>query len=279
MASHNAKDPIRREAFILKQLSSLDEWRGSLVHRAIEKYLIPSLQERKLISESDLTEKTITLAKKQFDFSEQQTYKDASFKKKDAGDSFLALREHEYGISIPQIDIDNFYEDIRQCYKFLYSHTKFLRFLLDGDSYIAEPLINFKFNGCTLVAKLDLVMSYSSSKLCIIDWKISRSQTSDYSKQLNFYALAALNKWRSYKVGDLFLVEANLLQGKLVKHFVRGENLLQIEDLIYRSLLDIRALTGDHKYNLDNLDDYEYANSPMSCEYCKFEKMCVRFSS
>ena len=195
------------------------------------------------------------------------------------GDNFLALREHEYGIPISQTDINNFYKALKECYDFLYSHAQFLRFLQAGDRYFPEYLIQFKSNGCTLVAKLDLVMPYSSNKLCIIDWKVSRSQTTDYYKQLYFYALTALNKWRNYKPEDLLLVEANLLQGKLVKHFVRQENLLQIEDFIYRSILDIRALTGDHKYNLDNLDDYEYTNSPMSCEYCKFERMCVRFAS
>jgi hypothetical protein len=44
MAFHNAKDPLRREAFMFRQLKSIDEWRGSLVHSAIELYLIKSLE-------------------------------------------------------------------------------------------------------------------------------------------------------------------------------------------------------------------------------------------
>ncbi len=282
MASHNAKDPIRREAFILKQLSSIDEWRGSLVHRAIELYLIASLQQGKIISQNELVEKTIDLAQRQFDFSRKQTYNDPGFKKKDAGDDFLALRKIEYGIPITQKDIDSLFNDIKQCYEYLYSHTRFLKFLQSGYNYLPEYLIPIKFNDYSLVSKLDLVIFYTSNKdekLCIIDWKTSRSQTSDYSKQLFFYAFAFLKKWRKYNAKDLLLVEANIFQGKITKHLVSEENLLQIEDFIYRSILDIQALTGDHKYNLDNLEDYGYANSPMSCEYCKFERMCVRLAS
>lgn len=282
MAWHNTKDPIRREAFILKQLSSIDEWRGSLVHRAIELYLSQSLQQSKIISQKELVEKTIHLAQRQFDFSCKQTYNEPGFKKKDAGDNFLALRDIEYGIPIPEKKIDNLYKDIQQCYEHLYSHTRFLKFLQSGYQYFPEYSIHKRFNDCNLSSKLDLVMLYKSDKadkLCIIDWKTSRSQTSDYSKQLYFYAFAALKEWRKYNAKDLLLVEANIFQGQIKKHFVSEENLLQIEDFIYRSILDIQALTGDHKYNIDNLEDYGYANSPLSCQYCKFQRLCVRFSS
>lgn len=279
MASHNAKDPNRREAHLLRQLCSLSEWRGNLVHFAMERYFIPALEQGILISCNELTEQTIVLSQKQFQFSEQRKYKEVGLTKTAAGDNFLALRDHEYGVPVHQADIDAVVEKIRQCYQFLYSQTKFLRFLQGGDWYCAELFLPFKFNRATIAAKLDLAMGYSSTKLCIIDWKIGSSQTSDYSQQLRLYALAAIQKWQRYKVEDLLLVEANLLQGKLIKHSISAKQMLKFEDFIYRSLLDIRALTADHKYNLEDLGDYEYANSPQSCEYCKFERLCMGLSS
>jgi hypothetical protein len=41
MASHNAKDPMRREMFILKQLKHLPVWRGILVHESLSNYFVP----------------------------------------------------------------------------------------------------------------------------------------------------------------------------------------------------------------------------------------------
>lgn len=279
MASHNAKDPIRHEAHILRQLCSLDEWRGKLVHLALERHFIPTLKQGTLISCSDLTKQTLDLAQKQFQFSEQRKYKEAGLTKTAAGDYFLALREHEYEMPVHQADLNAVFEQIRQCYRVLYSQTKFLSFLQSGDWYSAEPFLGFKFNGATINARLDLVIGYSNTKLCIIDWKIGSSKTSDYSQQLRLYAFAALQKWPRYKVEDLLLVEANLLQGKLVKHTVDATQLLKIEDFIYRSLLNVRALTSERKYSLEHLEDYEYANSPLSCEYCNFEQLCMRLAS
>lgn len=272
MAFHNAKDPIRREAFMLKQFSSLNEWRGSLIHRAIEKYFVPSLKQAQLISENEFIRQTIALGKRQLEFSKQQKYKEPNFKKKDAGDSFLALREQKE-------DIDSFYETIIQCCKYLYSQTRFLAFLQNCHRYSAEKRIQFKFNGTTLIGQLDLVLEYSDKKLCIIDWKTNRNQNSDYSKQLYFYAFAALNNWKNYNADDLLLVEANLLQGKLIKHRVSEKELLEIEDFIYRSTSDIQAVTRNQKYKIEDLENYKYANSSLSCEYCKMEKLCVRLAS
>lgn len=281
MASHNAKDTLRREAFILKQLSSLDEWRGSLIHKALEEYLAPSLQQHQIISVKELIEQTISLAKKQFEFSKKKNYRDANISKKAAGNSFLALRCHEYDIIIPQTFIDDLYQEIKQCYEYLYSQERFIQFLQQGNDYFTECLIQFKIHNCLVSAKLDLVMNYGKNKLCIIDWKISRSKTSDYSKQLNLYALAALNKWKwkKYNPEDLLLVEANIFQGKLTKHYVNEDSINTIDNLIYQSISQIKSLSGDSKYNLDSLEDYDYANSPLSCEYCNFQQMCVRLTS
>ena len=36
VAHHSAKDHVRRECFVLKQLKTIDQWQGLLVHKAIE---------------------------------------------------------------------------------------------------------------------------------------------------------------------------------------------------------------------------------------------------
>lgn len=44
MASHNARDPERREAHILKQLQQLTAWQGSVVHRILATDFLRALQ-------------------------------------------------------------------------------------------------------------------------------------------------------------------------------------------------------------------------------------------
>jgi hypothetical protein len=277
MAWHNAKDAGRSEAYHLKQLRGLQEWRGHVVHLALERFFVPSLKQRKMISREALTEATLQLAERQFLFSKGGDYKRGDADKKAL--DYLALREHEYGIAIQDDHLEKIYQQIRRCYEFLYSQATFLNFLQRADWHEAEPPLAFYFDGQKIAAKLDLVVRYKGSKLCIIDWKIAESQTSDYSRQLQLYAMAALNKWPAFKVEDLVLVEANLLQEEIRKHAIDRDGLLEIEDLIFQSLSDIRALTGNRPYSGQDLADYDFANSPGSCHFCNFERLCVRLSN
>lgn len=48
-AWHNAKDPLRRESFLLSQVKSMDAWRGNLVHEAIRSFVMPPLQARQAV--------------------------------------------------------------------------------------------------------------------------------------------------------------------------------------------------------------------------------------
>jgi hypothetical protein len=277
MAWHNARDVDRREAFLLSPLRGLAEWRGHVVHLALENYFVPSLKQRKMLSREALEAETLQLAERQFLYSQRGDYKREEADKQDP--NYLALREHEYGIAIRDEQIEEIRQQIRRCYDYLYSQTRFLDFLQHANWYSSEPRLDFYFEGQKIVAKLDLVVGYSNSKLCIIDWKIGESQTSDYSRQLQLYAMVALKKWASYKIGDLVLVEANLLQGEIIKHPIDDDGLLEIEDFIYCSLSEISALTGNRPYNEQDLGDYEYANSSDTCHFCKFERLCVRLSN
>ena len=282
MAHHNAKkDPIRREAHLVKQVSSLEEWRGKLVHLALEKYFVSSLQMGNIITCEELTQKTLLLAKRQIEFSQQRKYRKDGITKTKAGDSFLALRIHEPESNFDEQQVEGILEDVRQCYRNLYASKKFIYFLTDtANWYETEFRLSFKFDGVNIAAQPDLIVGYNDSneeaKLCVIDWKVGRSQTSDYSKQLNLYGLSVINnyKWSEYQIEDVLLVEANLLLNKFDGRFLKKSQELEIEDFLYRSIYDIEAVTGNRKYNLDDLEDYDYANSPLSCKYCKFEQLC-----
>ena len=260
-------------------MKGLEEWRGHVVHQALETFFAPSLERGALIPCEELTEETLRMAEGQDRFSERGDYKKGGVTKSENKLSYLALREHEYGIPIGDDQLETIFEQIRQCYRFLYSETKFINFLRGGQWYAAEPSLPFRFDGQTCVAKLDLVLKYNHSKLCIVDWKVGESLTSDYSRQLQIYALAALQKWPGFEARDLLLVEANLLQERIKPYRISEEELLEVEDFIYRSLSDIKALIEGRSYEELDINDFAYANSPGSCHFCNFERPCVRLSN
>ena len=278
MAHHNAKkDPIRREVYLIKQLSSLSAWRGRLVHLALEKYFVPSLENRNIISGDELTSKTLALAQKQLAFSRQKKYRQDGTTKTKAGDAFLALKIHEGDCHLERRQIETVFEDIKICYQNLYSHSRFIDFISkQADWYQTEFRLSFKSNQTTVVAQPDLVIGYGEKKICIIDWKTGRDRTYDRSKQLYLYALAVIksNRWSNYELRDILLVEANLLQNKFIKYTLDRFQESEIEDFLADSISKIEAVTGDSKYDLDRLDDYAYASNPSSCQHCNFASMC-----
>jgi hypothetical protein len=54
-ANHASKD-WRREAFILKQLKTLELWRGTLIHEGIQHYVVPALKKGAPLDWSGLAE-------------------------------------------------------------------------------------------------------------------------------------------------------------------------------------------------------------------------------
>jgi hypothetical protein len=71
-AWHNSRDTLRREAFVLKQLKTLELWRGLLVHEGIERHVVPRIQAGQVVDWDSAIAETIATAKQQFAFSGAQ---------------------------------------------------------------------------------------------------------------------------------------------------------------------------------------------------------------
>jgi len=111
---HNTRDPVRREAFLLKQVKTLELWQGSLVHRGIELYVIPQLQQNTGVDWNQVVQQTITMARRQFVFSAARRYREAGMSKTRAGDDYCALRGHETEEGVSTADFDAVVQVVRR---------------------------------------------------------------------------------------------------------------------------------------------------------------------
>src|SRR5262245_56043373 len=89
-AWHNARDPIRREAFLLKQVKTAELWHGSLVHRLIELHVVPALERDDTVDWDGLTQKAVEMATRQFQFSANRRYREPGMTKSSVGDDYCA---------------------------------------------------------------------------------------------------------------------------------------------------------------------------------------------
>lgn len=92
-AWHNARDPLRREAFLLSQLKIPETWRGSVVHQAIQMLVVPYLQNNQAVAWDQVIRGALALAERQFQFSLHRRYREAGMSKKKAlGDYWQQIR-------------------------------------------------------------------------------------------------------------------------------------------------------------------------------------------
>lgn len=278
VASHNARDSLRHEAYLLKQLQSLSTWQGSIVHRVLATSFLADVRAGRPIDPVALSTTAHDLANRQFAFSAARKYREPGQTKGAAGDAYCALYEHEYGEDIPSDRLDLVLTTITRCFEHLAGQEAFLAHLAGGSAHLAELPLNFKLAGSAITATLDLVYQGTNGQLVVVDWKVAGSETSDYSWQLLVYALAVARcgRWPTIEAEAIELYEANLLRNQVRQHLVSAERLQEAEDFIYRSLVEREELVGKDRFDDLNLDEFEVAERPGTCYHCNFASLCLR---
>jgi hypothetical protein len=278
LASHSARDPNRHEAYILKQLQHVSAWQGSVVHKILATELVPAMRRGQRIDIEALIPKAHEMAKRQFQFSASQRYRSVT-SKLSAGIDYCALFEHERGLKIGEHDLQSALDKIELCLNNLGSQLEFLSLIRSGNGHIAELPLSFSFHGVRVVAIPDLLFNGAAANPILVDWKISGSETSDYSRQLLLQALA-LTRTRVLAAEHperIEVYEANLLKNKIVRHPVTTERLEDAENLMYRSVTELLALTeGEDPSEIDP-NDFEVADRPSTCLHCNFAPLCIRY--
>jgi hypothetical protein len=281
MASHNARDPERHEAFILKQLQSLPAWQGNLVHKGIQKFVVPWLANGSLPDRDDVIRQTLAMADRQIAFSSSCQYRVAGQSKLGAGDSYCALFEHEYGISIAPERLLEVRETVSQCLRNLFDQHDFLEQLRHHSGHRTELLVDFKVADTRVVVQLDLLCFQGERMPVIIDWKVGRSESSDYSHQVMTYALSLLRSpmCANVPVEGISAYEVNLLKNQVKPHIVTEGKIIDTENFIFQSIEEIKAVSTDRTFESQHLEDYELARSWVTCMYCNFRKLCRGLST
>lgn len=275
MANHHPTNPERREAFVLKQLQDLPTWRGSLVDLGIERFIVPCLKSGRLPPLAEVLAGTLAIAHRQWEFSAHRRYRDAGLTKSASKDIFCALYPHEYGLPIGRADLEQVEADVREAFEALYAQTDFLALLMGHGWYQPKMRLHFRVAAASVKAELDLLFFRGDNQPTIVDWKAGHSAKSDYTWQMLVYALAVRRRWPDVQPDDIAVYEVNLSEGVIKNHPVTEERLIEAEDYIYRSVMEIEALTGGRKFSQQSLQAFDLANTPRTCAICNFRRLCL----
>jgi hypothetical protein len=146
MACHNARDPRRREAFLLKQLKSLELWRGNLIHLGIERFIVPALASGSAIPWDDAITSVLAIAREQFAFSAAARFREPGLSKTKAGDSYCALWPHAHGQAVDTGDVAEVEEKIVTAFRNLSQMNDFFGHLRNRSRYQPECRLHVPYH-------------------------------------------------------------------------------------------------------------------------------------
>jgi hypothetical protein len=281
-ANARAKDPKRREAYILSKLQSVAGWRGKLVDRIISQELVAALRRRQKITKPDLIATARSYFDRELDFALRHRVRDPGLKLSEA-DAVAAFRAIEYGEGVPEEQIAQAWQDIDTAIDNLFKMAR-LRSALNAASYlIAQRSLQFELAGVTVVAVPDVIAFHQDAPPLIVDWKVHATGSRDYRLQLALYALALARctphrdfpaSLGSFAPAEFHLLEAQLLVGIEHEYVLNATDFDELEDYVAVSTAEMLAATDGLANGDLCAEDFAVTEWPELCHRCVFQKIC-----
>jgi hypothetical protein len=292
LPAHCHSNALRRKAFELKNMQDLTMWAGSVVDSYLTQEIIPAISEGQSLDFEHFAEEAVKLAEAQFDFSRQGLYKNQT--KEAAGMVYAILDVHEIGQPYELADLDAAYTTIRQAISNIpqlrmpNSQQMLLDFLQQAFSLRSDVTNRYMhIEEARVCPQIDLI-AYVKGKPVVIDWKVSLSSTSDYSRQLIIIGLAILRhrnlvvtSKRPYEYSDIRLLEVNLIKdgGYVREHDFTQERANDILDDINLSSGDISQLIRNRLPKDIPITDFPgLENGGYLCDTCPFYMLCTHLN-
>lgn len=286
VANFHHTDRLRRKAYELKNINSLTMWKGTVVDVFLETVIIPKLAAKQALDFNQLADDIVAFAKVQYEFSKARRYTDRSLKRGQLKGKFCILDIHELGRDYTEVEIAEAYDVMRAAVlnipQIVMTDSELLiTFLQRCKSLIPNVVNRSGFIGeQTITPQIDLIAYDTNWKPNVIDWKVSESFVSDYSRQLIVCGLAVyLNRLQAqhdkgvYEYSDIKLYEVNLLQAKVKQHDFSEDRINDVIDYINLTGGDLELLHTN--YEQANPDNFETTENEASCKFCNFRPLCA----
>jgi hypothetical protein len=285
LANHKSRDPLRREAYLLKQLQSMYAWRGSLVDSIIHKLIVPKIRSKSLPSEDEVIDFSMKLMDKQLEFGKASKHRCPNITKSKRNNEYCAFYEVEYNGGISEEALQEARQDVLTALRNLI-HSDFLRKIITNSTYVtAQRSLVFQFENTTISCTPDLLTFFSNAPPLIVDWKVHSFSNAESWLQLGVYAVALSRiephqdfpddiKNQLNDPTNIRLVEYQLLKNKQREYSLSLEDIADIYDYIFTSCTEINKLVNGKKHDSLDINQFQTARSPKTCETCQFKKLC-----
>lgn len=257
-----------RLAYLLKQMTGLDMWGGSIVHDVVETAL-QDLRWGRLVTVEELKRRARERMVRQW---RESKSKEWEFDPKRRFNLF----EHYY--ADPTVDARSVTvrERVDRCLEnFRRSKTYAELQGVKRNGWVAvEVLEKFPVGGDPVWVKVDCAFrSPDHGGLVIVDWKTGKRRD-EHRQQLECYALQAVHKLRDIEAEDVTLRAVYLDEGGEVDLLVTRDDLAALEAFIASSMAEMKAALSDVPANVARQEDFPMTTDLRTCGRCGFRELC-----
>ncbi len=255
-----------RRLYVLKQLTSRQQWAGRVVHDAVEMVLRAIAQGHELPPEPFIRD-VVERMRADWRSSKARHYQD--------NPKTAALFEHEYAIDLR----DEVWLALRQhvvaCIRNFYRlpllaeirRTPLAHWLIEYSSKA------FELDGVAIWVAPDFGFWTEADRLVLVDWKTGASDPDATAFQLGCYALYAHDVLKR-PPGQVDLLEANLREGVVTDVHWDDARLEAIRERIRLSIRSMKAYLADPEANVAVIDNFERTEELRLCRWCNFRAVC-----
>ncbi len=257
-----------RLAYLLKQITGLAAWGGSVVHDVVETAL-HDLKWGRLVTVEALQKRARELMVRQW---RESRSKEWEFDPKHRSNLF----EHYYGDTSVDRRSVQMRDKIHRCLEnFRRSGTYEELQAVPKRNWVAvEELERFPVDGVPVWVKIDCAYRREGSgQLVIVDWKTGK-RSDMHRRQLECYALHAVRTMEGVNAEDIVLRPVYLDDGTETDLVVSQDDLEGLEALIRESMDAMRAPLVDLDGNVARLEDFPMVDDSSSCRWCNFRELC-----
>ena len=258
-----------REAFILKYVTNLSHYVGSIIHRTCARFWRDQ-QKGRWLSEEKARRNTIRALYAGLGESERGGWR----KRVSSGTHLL---EHQYSGDLSEERLARARNRITRSLAGFYALDLVRRAHTSEEKpQVAsiEKRERLNLAGTTVHVVMDLVMQEPDGKRVIWDWKSGQEEEVN-EFQGAVYALYGQRAW-GLPVGHLRMHIAYLQPQRVQELILTPELLAQTQAQIEASIAAMRARLQDVEENVAHIDDFPMTDDLTRCLGCIFKRLCGR---
>ncbi|MFA5857761.1 MAG: PD-(D/E)XK nuclease family protein [Elusimicrobiota bacterium] len=262
--NHDA-DETKRKCYMLKNMSNLPMFTGSVVHEVVQE-ILERMRDGK---ESDPAERAMVAENRLLKGIKQS--EEGEWKKNSK--QYINLFEHYYGGGINSVTLDTCKTAVMQCTTALFSNRIFERIKLTAPVQwrSIELLESTKVDAYKVWVKFDFALEINN-EFHIVDWKTGREHEEDLA-QLACYAFYAKNT-KGIDPDKIALTLVYLRDNTWRTERITGEQVDDVRKAIVTNCVAMQELLDDKENNVASEKMFPKTDKKYKCKRCNYKELC-----